>query len=235
MKYQVIGSSGLPYIPEQFPPILNFLTGISQESAEGEEGASGWGSAVSYGPGSRSQPSVPGNNPLVQTDGFGHGCFKTSLFFVLVTKEGPGDHTGLSLPLSPTPAFCLLCLCRGLQSWRTSGSWMTPGPPLSAGPSSYSGPPCWRARCLSESIICFQKRVYRPNMRILTQVVEVLITNGVCVAVCRRGPCRRMAGPRWMRSNILIWSTSRTCWRPKLWSSTGSRTWELSLRWEIFE
>lgn len=41
MKYQVIGSSGLPYIPEQFPPILNFLTGISQESAEGEEGASG--------------------------------------------------------------------------------------------------------------------------------------------------------------------------------------------------
>lgn len=114
----------------------------------------------------------------------------------------------------------LFCLCRGQRSWSTSGSRMTSGPPPFAGPSSGSGPLSWRAK--RSGIFA----VYWWFLRLFSQSVCV------CVSARRRGPCRQMAGQRWMSSNRPDWLMSRMPSRPNLWSSTGSRTWELSLRWE---
>lgn len=60
-----------------------------------------------------------------------------------------------------------------------------------------------------------------------------LLTKDFYSSVCRRGRCRPMAGQRWMRANWLMWIIHGTCCGPRLWSSPGWRTWELSLRWEI--
>lgn len=57
-------------LSKHFPTenLLFFFAGITQESEEWEEGAFGWGSAVYCGSGSRSKPSVPGNNSLMKTE-----------------------------------------------------------------------------------------------------------------------------------------------------------------------
>lgn len=117
----------------------------------------------------------------------------------------------------PCPLFWL---CRGQRSWSTSGSRMTSGPAPFAGPSSCSGPLCWRAK--------------RSGILWFTGLFLTSSHKSVCVCAPRRGLCRRTAGQRWMSSSRLDQLMSRMPSRPNLWSSTGSRTWELSPRWQMF-